>query len=243
MKRFDRSADLGTLEQRVNHLQAEVERFRDDGASAGALAIVGLLLLAAIIATLRPAAAARGADGWNAATAVAGWVVALTAIFAVIYSVKLWRSATEQVRTQRRTAEAQMMLSLMTEYDQLRTEIRELQAFFQKYGEAGAVEEFRKAKQLIDPTSWFLQVIDPARFKVSRSFVKIRKLTDARYLDRTLIVGALDEAAVKVFLSNVDPLDAVINPVAYGSIGKRDREFFSELLDEYQARNRSESRE
>jgi hypothetical protein len=228
---------VSTLEERVQQLEAEVERFRDDGASAGAIVLVSLLLLGFIIGVIYFTAKGNGAEGWVASGAVGGWVAAFATIAYVIFTVRLWRAAVEQVRSQRRTSEAAMMLSLITDYDQRREDIQVIRQFCDQHTYK-APEMFQWLKS--DSGSQVAKVVDPARFRISRSFVRIRKLADAGYLDRRLIVAALDEPAIRLFLDKVNPLDATISPPTSREMD-RDRVFFTELLHEYEQNEKDSS--
>lgn len=160
------------------------------------------------------------------ATAAFTAAAAVAAVVYVFLTYQLWQ---QNYRAQQAT----LMQELMREYDGLREDIRLLQRFFNGKSEAQAVELFRAAKAAPDQHAELMPSLDDARFRVSRFFVKIHKLTIARFLDRQIIIAALDSAAIKVYLNQVQPLDRVIRAIAYGSGYQRDREFFTELLGHY----------
>lgn len=168
------------------------------------------------------------------ATLATAAFTATAAVAALIYAGLTYQLLRQGHRAQLTT----LMQQLMREYDELRDDIRTVQRFWKVNG-ARAIENFSAAKAAPDQTSYEMQDVDPARFRISRFFVKVRKLTDAGFLERTIIVAALDRASIdKVFLPFIDPLDQVIRAVAYGSGDSRDREFFTALLKDYDAAER-----
>jgi len=77
-------------------------------------------------------------------------------------------------------------------------------------------------------------LVNDARFKVSRFFVKVRKLAMAGFLDRRIVVAALSREAMEdVFLDMVNPLDQVINQRRYGRETITDRNFYRALARAY----------
>lgn len=159
---------------------------------------------------------------------------AAAAVAAFIYVALTYGLSAQGHRVQQTT----LMQQLMREYDDLRDDITIVRTFWMEHG-GNSVEAFREAKAEADENSDVLRRIDPARFRISRFFVKIRKLMAAGFLERDIVVAALDRAGIeKVFLPFVDPLDQVIRAVAYGSGDKRDRDFFKDLLKDYDKRER-----
>jgi len=218
---------MSTLDERVQQLEADVERFRDDGASAGAIVLACLLVLAALIAILRPAAQALGGDGWTAIAAVGAWIGAFATIAYVVFTVKLWTSAAQQVKVQRKISEATLMQSMMVEYDGLRGDIDHIQSWFMECAANG----IDPIDRFVDEIEYQAQAVDDARFKVSRFFVRTRKLVTEGYLPERLARIALGGQAIEdVFLMLVDPLDEAKAGAHYG-IG--DRMFYRELLEKY----------
>ena len=125
------------------------------------------------------------------------------------------------------------MSQLMMEYDNMRDSIRRVQDFYESYpnNHPAAVGAFRNALTAPDQNSEIMQQVDPARFRASRFFVRIRKLSNAGFLSRRIIWLALQRAAIEdVFLELVDPLDQVINAVNNRPQSIADRDFFRQLL-------------
>ncbi len=156
----------------------------------------------------------------------------LLAFLAAGWYAVLTRRLLGETSSQRQT---DLVLRLMEEYDGLRTAIQNVQGWYFESASArvNAVERFEEALGLdfaIDDS----KLIDDSRFKVSRFFVKVRKLSAAGFLDRRLIVAALSRAAIEdVFLKLVDPLDQVIFERTYGRPNIKDRDFYRELATMY----------
>jgi hypothetical protein len=135
----------------------------------------------------------------------------------------------------KRTAEADIMSRLMVEYDKLRQDVRAIQDFYKvRPTKDQVLQEFARALAAPDRRSEVMMTTDPARFAVSRFFVRIRKLEKGGYLSREIIWSALGRAAIEdVFLALVDPLDQVVNETAKKSTNLKDRLFFQELVDTF----------
>ena len=160
------------------------------------------------------------------ATAAFTAAAALAALIYVILTYQLWDQSHKAQQTT-------LMLQLMREYDERRDDITAVREFWMANNEQ-TVETFRRAKRAADPNDDIIKRIDWARFRISRFFVGMRKLSETGFLERPVIVAALDRTAIeRVFLPFVDPLDQVIRAVAYGSGDRRDREFFTALLKDY----------
>jgi hypothetical protein len=182
---------------------------------------------------------ARGAEYFAAlgalATATTAIVSALAALGVLVYVVltyRLWEQSRQANAASRRTNEAAIMSELMTGYDSLRDDVRALQDFFRRFPDhAEAIEAFRRARSADDQNSHEMQTVDPARFRISRFFVRVRKLARAGYVSRRIVFLSLNREPIEdVFLLLVDPLDEVISVAARGRASLADRAFYTQLL-------------
>ncbi|MEQ1896078.1 MAG: hypothetical protein ABL971_01665 [Vicinamibacterales bacterium] len=156
----------------------------------------------------------------------------LLAFLAAAWYAVLTRRLLRETSAQRQT---DLALRLMEEYDALRAAIQNVQEWHLESAAAGvnAVERFREALEL-DFATDDSKLVDDSRFKVSRFFVKVRKLSLAGFLDRRLIAAALSRAAVEdVFLGLIDPLDQVVSCRHYGRPNITDRDFYRDLAKMY----------
>jgi hypothetical protein len=135
------------------------------------------------------------------------------------------------------------MSQLMDEYDGLRDAARTVQDFYRGFPTTqAALDAFRTAYAARDATSDIMVRVDPARFKLSRFFVGMRKLSRAGFLSRRIVWLAMQRAAIEdVFLAQIDPLDQVIAESAHGRRNVSDRDFYRELLAEFQAQGSTTS--
>ncbi len=217
--------------------------------------IFDLVLVAVVVATLTLCgiheAAAYFRNDTNYVSAVSAFSALAAAVFtaaaaiaALVYVVlthRLWRENASQVEAQRRGAETALMQGLMIEYDRLRDSIGVVQEFFTQHGPNEALNVFRAGRIAPDRNNDIVQSVDPARFRVSRFFVRIRKLALAGYLDRRLIFTALGRAAVEdVFLRQIDPLDQVISMADHSRATSLTQSFSLRLLSNFDARSRGE---
>jgi len=124
--------------------------------------------------------------------------------------------------------EADLMLTLIDEYDGLRDDLQRIQSWYMESAATGVdpVERFRQAAQAEFSVD-FSQLVDDARFSASRFFVRTRRLVRAGYLSETVVTQALDPSAIELFLTKIDPLDEAKAGAEYKS---DDREFFQALL-------------
>jgi hypothetical protein len=77
----------------------------------------------------------------------------------------------------------------------------------------------------------FVRAVSDARFRVSRFFVRTRKLVQQDYLDERVVRTALGGRAIEdIFLTLVDPLDAAVGGRHYT---QADRTFYADLLRKY----------
>ena len=166
---------------------------------------------------------------WSAVSAVATVGGALAAWYYVRLTYKLWTATAGQVEITKRNSESELMLRLMMEYDFMREELNTLREWWpilQSDDEA-------QFKKFADAQKDALAVgrsynINEARHRISRFFVRIRKLANAGYLSEDIIVSALDADAIELtFLRRVDRLDKLIAPASYKDT---DRRFYTELL-------------
>jgi hypothetical protein len=137
-----------------------------------------------------------------------------------------------QTAQARRTSEAAIMSQLMVEYDTMRDLVRTLQKFYDEHKPLEeALETFRRGRLVADHKNDIAAFVDPARFRLSRFFVRMRKLSNGGYLSRRIIWLALGRAAIEdVFLALVDPLDQVVNDIAGRRASIADRDFYKQLL-------------
>jgi len=138
----------------------------------------------------------------------------------------------EQNAQARRTSEAAIMSQLMVEYDSIRDSIRTLQKFYEEHKpRENALETFRHGRLAKDQNNDVAALIDPGRFRVSRFFVRIRKLSTGGYLSRPVVWRALSREAIEdVFLELVDPLDQVVNEIAKKLRSVADHDFYQTLI-------------
>jgi hypothetical protein len=143
------------------------------------------------------------------------------------------KQALEKQNEQTRSSyEAAVMSQLMVEYDGMRDSVRTLQEFHNRHRPLrNALESFRSGRTAPDQNNPIATTIDASRFRVSRFFVRVRKLSTGGYLSRRIIWRALGRAAIEdVFLGLVDPLDQVVNEIAGNPTSVADREFFTQLV-------------
>lgn len=119
------------------------------------------------------------------------------------------------------------MQQLMVEYDSLRPSIRELRDWYQRsFNGMDPIKAFAEGIARNEPND--ARKLDEHRFRVSRFFVKIRKLTLANYLPEEIIVAALHRQAIRTFLDRVSPLDATLRR---SSLPDPDETFYRSLLE------------
>jgi len=168
-------------------------------------------------------------DDWTALSAVATAAAAGATFLTVLYNHVFWRQAA-------RSREADLMLRLMEDYDSLREDAATLRSFFIECAASGIDAKERFANGFINPGSVTddVSAVDESRFALSRFFVRIRKLIEAGYLSKRVVVAAVHRSAIeKVFLDLVDPLDEA---KAGRNFGSKDREFYQDLLRNYEGR-------
>jgi hypothetical protein len=177
-------------------------------------------------------------------TALSAFSTALTAVMSTVASIgvliyvglthRLWRESRRTNNQARRAAEAALMTQLMIEYDSRRDDVETIRAFYKQYPKKeAALKAFRDLKQHGDGTSQTEQRVDPARFRLSRFFVRIRKLSRAGFLSRRIVWLALQRAAIEeTFLEQVDPLDQEIARLNHRPESLADRQFFRDLLND-----------
>jgi hypothetical protein len=161
---------------------------------------------------------------------------AVAAILYVILTFRLWEEAARQVETQRRIAETTLMQTLMVEYDGLRDDIQRVQEFYASFqSKEDALTAFTENRRTLR-LDWIGLRVDPSRFRISRFFVKIRKLAGSGYLDEELIVTALGREHIEdVFLKLIDPLDQEVAFQRRGSNDLTDRHFYEGLAKKVSA--------
>lgn len=155
-------------------------------------------------------------------SAVFTTVGAIAAIVYVELTRRLWQEAAKQ-------REAGLMLMLMNDFDSLRDSVQSIRDWYMESASGGLdpVERFSDAMDAdFGEERARAEGVDRDRFRVSRFFVRTRKLVRAGYLSEQIVSAALRGRAIEdVFLKMVDPLDAVS-----AHYGQADRNFYSELL-------------
>jgi archaellum biogenesis ATPase FlaH len=178
----------------------------------------------------RPSAYLTALGTFSAAvTTIVSTVAAAGVLVYVILTYRLWQET-------RRTNEATLMSQLMVEYDNMRDAVRVVQDYYLGFSDRQqALEAFRQARVAPDQNNDIMLTVDPSRFRVSRFFVRVRKLSRAGFLSRRIILAALGRAAIQdVFLEHIDPLDQVISRLTYNRENITDRDFFRQLLEDRQ---------
>jgi hypothetical protein len=168
----------------------------------------------------------------TAMTAVTSTVAGIGVLIYVVLTHRLWRESRRTNTEARRAAEAALMTQLMIEYDSRRDDVETIRAFYGQYPKKeAALKAFRDLKEHGNGSSQTEQLVDPARFRLSRFFVRIRKLSRAGFLSRRIVWLALQRAAIEeTFLEQVDPLDQEIAGLNNRPESLADRRFFQELL-------------
>jgi len=158
----------------------------------------------------------------------------MAAALYVVLTFQLWQEAARQIETQRRIAEATLMQSLMVEYDGMRDDVQRVRDFYAAFSskqEAVAVFAENRQAQRLD---WIGLRVDPSRFRISRFFVKVRKLSKAGYLDERVVVAALGQSHIQyMFLDLIDPLDQECYVLLRGHKTSADRLFYEGLAKQY----------
>jgi hypothetical protein len=172
----------------------------------------------------------------TAVTAILSMVASVGVLVYVVLTYRLWQETHRSNEDTRRTSEATLMSQLMVEYDAMRDSTRAVQSFYRRFPtKEAALDAFRNARSTGDQSTDIMQQVDTARFRVSRFFVRIRKLSTAGFLSRRIVWLALQRAAIEdIFLELIDPLDQVISQLTYGRESVADRDFFQGLLRDRQ---------
>lgn len=170
------------------------------------------------------------------AAALFTMLAAIGAGLYVVLTYFLWQATRSQVDIQKRIAETALMQSLMVRYDDLRNDIEVVHDYYLGFPtKPNALTDFKNAKA-IGMKEPAIKAVDDSRFRVSRFFVGLRKLSNAGYLDRRVIAAALSREAMEdVFLEEIDPLDQEISQLVRGRPNITDRDFFRELVRDRQA--------
>jgi hypothetical protein len=133
-------------------------------------------------------------------------------------------------------------MALMVEYDNLRDSISFIRSWFIECASSGPIDPIERftdelGLEGVDNSTPRAEALNDHRFRVSRFFVRIRKLVRAGYLTEKLVSeGIGGEAIEEVFLGMVDPLDAAKAGHNYGAV---DRLFYTELLKRHPRTKRS----
>jgi len=149
----------------------------------------------------------------------------------VVLTHRLWKEAASQ-------RESLLMLRIINGYDKLRDDIQFLQDYYRDCAMSGPSDPIVRFRDEITNPDFTAdeqaRSIDDPRFRVSRFFVRIRKLARAGYLSDNVVRAALDRDAVDVFLKLVDPLDEAKSGRRYKH---DDRDFFENLRKGYPAQD------
>lgn len=184
----------------------------------------------------------------TAVTSIVSTIAAVGVFIYVVLTYRLWQETTRTNEEGKRINEATLMSQLMVEYDSMRDAVRVIQDYYRGFPDREqALEAFRRAQTAQDRSNDIMRLVDPSRFRLSRFFVRIRKLSVGGFLSRRIILMALGRAAIEgMFLEQIDPLDQVISRLAYSRDNVTDRDFFRGLLsdrnDQEQTANRLNSR-
>lgn len=205
------------------------------GASTVAVTLIATGMTAWALARMPWFLRWRGDDYVAALGALAGAAAAVftlgAATFAIMYAALTYRLWQETAAHR----ESDLMLRLMHEYDGLRGAIQDIQQYSSQCALSGPTDpaaRFRAEMANVDfVDDQEARAVDEPRFRVSRFFVRTRKLVRAGFLSRRVVIAALDRQAIEdVFLRLIDPLDEA-------KAGKRykrdDRDFFEALLKQY----------
>lgn len=168
----------------------------------------------------------------SALTAIVSSIAAVGVFMYVMLTYKLWEESRRTNEQAQRTNEAALMSQLMLEYDSLSDATRVIEEYYRSFREKDrALSEFRNAHVASDFSSNVIRNVDSSRFRLSRFFVRVHRLSVARFLSRTIILAALGPAAIEdVFLDKVFPLDEVIARLAPNTASAADRAFFQDLV-------------
>jgi hypothetical protein len=164
------------------------------------------------------------------ASAVFTGAAALAALVYVFQNHRLWQVSFLQQQEASRQNEAQLMLLLMNGYDELRDSVDNLRSWFLECSSSGPTDPIERFRDEIfwDSDNERALRLDGHRFRISRFFVRARKLSRAGFLSERILRDALGGVAIEdVFLGIVDPLDEA---KAGPSYGLEDRRFYSNLL-------------
>jgi hypothetical protein len=168
-------------------------------------------------------------------TAIVSTIAAVGVFIYVVLTYRLWQESTRSNEEAKRMNEATLMSQLMVEYDSMLDAVSVIQDYYRGFPDRGqAFEAFRRAQTVKDRSNEIMRVVDPSRFRLSRFFVRIRKLSVGGFLSRRIIFVALGRAAIEdIFLEQIDPLDQVISSLVQNRINVTDSDFFRKLLSDH----------
>lgn len=172
---------------------------------------------------------------WSAVSALATVFASVAAWWYVRLTHRLWQATRDQIQMLATTRETALMQQLMRDYDRLRDSIAFIHAYYLDCARNGPTDPIKRFDEEMALNVYGSGVsdtnahcLDDHRHRVSRFFVRTRKLIRAGYLGEDILVRALDRRAIEeVFLQLVDRLDEA----KAGSRYKReDRDFYTDLL-------------
>jgi hypothetical protein len=202
--------------------------------------IVGLPLVIWLLVAVDRHLLARGyAQFVNVVIAAAALSTAMFTALYVMFTVRLWQNAAEQLEASRRTTEAATMQSLMKEYDDLREEIRYVQHWYHEMPDLHQAFHSYVLDRQNDSTEGAFKRLDDAGYRISRFFVRLSKLATQGYVSRRVIRAALGREHVAFFVTKIAPLDAIIRGVR-GSLKSEsdpDERFYGAFLKSYSVRD------
>lgn len=170
-------------------------------------------------------------ESWPPSDPPMFWVTLAAAVFAgliVFLSWRLWTTAARDAHRAQRQSQLELVERLMTEYDQMRESIQALQEWKRTRGGADFVETFRVG---LRDKHENISKIDEHRHRVSRFFVRLRRLTEHGFVDVDILRISLYRRSVQeVFLDLVDRLDEVACEVNNKHFGDADRKFYRAFL-------------
>jgi hypothetical protein len=177
----------------------------------------------------------RNGQYWTTTGALAATASALftlgAAIAAFVY-VELTRRLWQEAAAER---EGGLMLTLINGYDQLRDDIEWILQYYIECATSGPVDPVERYRTEMGNVDFVAdrdaRDLDDHRFRVSRFFVRTRKLVRAGFLSERVVVAALERQAIEdVFLRLIDPLDKAKAGKNYDS---EDHRFYTSLLSHY----------
>jgi hypothetical protein len=140
---------------------------------------------------------------WSAVSALATVAGAIAAWWYVRLTHRLWQATRDQVQMLTKTRETELMQQLILDYDRLRDSIAFIQSYYMDCACSGPQDPIKRfaEEMMLDFHGGVGDTnahnLDDHRHRVSRFFVRTRKLIRADYLSEDVLVQALDRRAIK----------------------------------------------